>query len=395
MPWCPKCGSEYRSDIERCSDCDEPLVLEEPSRVSEPAATGRRHLRYPRGLRVASEPAGRAWRMRAFWLLLGALAVVQAVPPTLSLTRGREGVVYENEGFRWELETFGWQLSYEWLYPPVIGDTITAGIRVPFRDLIARPAYMDFDKLMRGSGLRPAAQWTVFACALLLRTLFWAVLMALALQWIVAGLYEGLPSKHGFWRSTKETLRPMLAFGVILLAIAGISAVVGTLLRRAFPTVDPMDLDTWRRNLVHLVAFPLALTPFVIVGKRVGVLTAIVATFRLVATAWRQLLLILVLYRAGFVVVEFIGRMAWFIGEIRLLPPQLMRLDAPVLQSLRNMVISGVHPATLVGWIAPIASHWASSGLDLLLSTALMLLVLRTSGTGTVRPPECGGGNEN
>lgn len=30
MPWCPKCGSEYRNDFSICADCGETLVSDEP-----------------------------------------------------------------------------------------------------------------------------------------------------------------------------------------------------------------------------------------------------------------------------------------------------------------------------------------------------------------------------
>ena len=79
--------------------------------------------------------------------------------------------------------------------------------------------------------------------------------------------------------------------------------------------------------------------------------------------------------------------MAYFIGKTSLLPSQVMRLDAPVLQSLRNVSISGVHPAILLGWIAQIASHFASLSLDLLLCTAFMSLVLRSTPCISLAPP--------
>ena len=110
------------------------------------------------------------------------------------------------------------------------------------------------------------------------------------------------------------------------------------------------------------------------------------ATFRLIVVAWPQLLLVLGLYRVGFLVVEFIGRMAWFVSEICLLPAQLVRLHVPAVESMRNMIVSGVSLATVVGWLAQVVSYWASSVLDLLLCTALMLVVLRTD-TARCRPP--------
>jgi hypothetical protein len=289
-------------------------------------------------------------------------------------------------------------MSYEWLYPPVVGDTVTAGIRAPFRDVVETawyPVSIGVDKLLRGRGLSPATQWAVYTCAILSRALLWAALIALALQWIATGLHEGETARLGFWRTTAGSLGPMFAIGVILVEIAWIGALGRSLVHKAFPTVDETVLDVWQLSLVHVIAFPLALTPFVIVGKRVGIVAGVATTFRLIAASWRQLLLIVVLYRAGFVVVEFMGWMAYFVGRICLLPPHLMQLHVPALESVRDTLMFGVSPAAFVGWMAQIAKYWTSSGLDLLLCTTLMLLVVHTSETGTVRPSEGRVGPEN
>jgi hypothetical protein len=292
-------------------------------------------------------------------------------------------------------------MSYEWLYPPVVGDTITAGIRAPFSGVAVteigeRLAYSVLDERLRGRGLSPAAQVEVSTIgASVFRVLLWTVVMALALQWIVAALRQGEPGRRGFWRSTVKSLGPMLVLGVILIAIAAIGALGRSLVHKAFPTLDETVLDVWQLSLVHVIAFPLALTPFVIVGKRVGIVAGIATTFWLIAALSRQLLLIVVLYRAGFVVVEFMGRMAYFVSRICLLPPHLMQLHVPALESVRDTLMFGVSPAAFVGWMAQIAKYWTSSGLDLLLCTTLMLLVLRTSATGTVRTSEVRVGPEN
>jgi hypothetical protein len=46
MPWCPKCGSEYRSGAQRCSDCDEPLVPQKPPSVIELKPAERSHAEF-------------------------------------------------------------------------------------------------------------------------------------------------------------------------------------------------------------------------------------------------------------------------------------------------------------------------------------------------------------
>ena len=395
MPWCPKCGSEYRSGTERCSDCDEPLVPEKPPSVIELKPAERSHAEFLPGVRLASDGTRRTWRMRAFWLVLGALAVIHAIGPAMSLTRGG-GALYGNEGFRWQLAGLGLSISHQWLYPAVIGDTVTAGIRSPFSgvaltEIGERLAYGLLSEHLQGRGLSPAAQVeTSTLGGAVTRVLLWTVVIALALQWIVGALRKDEPARHGFWRSTVKSLGPMLVLGVILIAIAEIGVLGQSLMYKALPRIDQTELGVWRSSLMHLIAFPLALTPFLIVGKRLGLLAGIAATFRLIAAAWRPLLLILVLYRAGFLVVEFMDWMAYFIGRICLLPSHVMRLDAPVLQSLRNVSISGVHPAILLGWIAQVASHFASLSLDLLLCTALMSLVLREADHIDRVSPMCG-----
>lgn len=35
MPYCPKCGYEYRDDIESCPDCEVDLVAEPPAEIPE------------------------------------------------------------------------------------------------------------------------------------------------------------------------------------------------------------------------------------------------------------------------------------------------------------------------------------------------------------------------
>ena len=198
MPWCPKCGSEYRSGTERCSDCDEPLVPEKPPSVIELKPAERSHAEFLPGVRLASDGTRRTWRMRAFWLVLGALAVVRAVPPTFLLMRG-EGAIYENEGVRWQLGAFGSLVSYEWLYPAVLGHTITEGIRRPFGsvlDLPERPLHSGLDRLIRqrdASRLHPVLQWEIVGCEVLIDALLGALLMALALQRIVAELHDKDP----------------------------------------------------------------------------------------------------------------------------------------------------------------------------------------------------------
>jgi hypothetical protein len=323
--------------------------------------------------------------MRTLWILLGALAVVQAVPSALSLERG-QGVVYENEGFRWQLDGLGLLLSSGWLDPGALGNTVTEGVRGPFRrvlEVAERPVYAGFDGLLRRRGTSrhdPMLQWEVWICESLIYALLAAVLMALALQRIVAELRGEGPSRHGFWRSAVGNLGPLFVLGAILVVINGVSLLSRPLLRAAFSTADGTDLNLWRQSVVHVIAFPLALTPFLIVGRRVGILAGIAASFRLTALAWRELLVVLGLYRAGFLLVGLVGRrMVWFISEICLLPPHLMRLHVPALESMRHAIISGVSLATIVGWLAQIVGYWASSGLDLLLCCTLMLLVLRTS----------------
>jgi hypothetical protein len=141
----------------------------------------------------------------------------------------------------------------------------------------------------------------------------------------------------------------LVVLGAILVAIHGVSLLSGPFLRAAFPAGDPTDLDTWRVGVVHMVAFPLALIPFLIVGRREGTVAAIASSFRLIAARWPELLVVLGLYRAGFLVVEFIGRMAWLISEICLPPAQLVWLHVPAVESMRNIIASGVSLATVVG----------------------------------------------
>ena len=73
MPWCPKCGSEYRDDIKKCADCGLRLIDHKPDGSEifpveqEPRPTGiRRFFPRDRVLRI----------LRALIAVLLALAAV-------------------------------------------------------------------------------------------------------------------------------------------------------------------------------------------------------------------------------------------------------------------------------------------------------------------------------
>lgn len=46
MPWCPRCGCEFRQGIRKCNTCDLPLIDHAPSREERRAAAPQEKRRF-------------------------------------------------------------------------------------------------------------------------------------------------------------------------------------------------------------------------------------------------------------------------------------------------------------------------------------------------------------
>ena len=324
MPWCPKCGSEYKEGIARCHACDRDLVAEQREPIAE--AEGARDTGIaplPEAMVGSVAPLGAdLWRgARLFLLALvripraGRLVGLLAILALLQVPSVRSNPLFAYspwllvppEGPR--LAALGDRLALRWgrVSVPSFPQRLVSSVMHPLEPLsmgITAPARMVFST-MAGAYL-DNTYWVELA-------VLWLHVVLAAISAAVAGgvygwLHARATGKRLSLRSLRNSVRGSFTalfglFFVLLLVGYGV---------RALATIITGDsagsqLPVTARGVWYILRTPLALVPFVIVVFRMGLWRGVVRGLQVMRAEWRSALGAWIAYLAALEVFELMG----------------------------------------------------------------------------------------
>jgi hypothetical protein len=392
MPWCPKCGSEYKEGIARCRTCDRDLVSEprEPVADAEGAPdTGIAPLPEAMVGAMIGWMAPRAadlWRgARLFLLALvripraGRLVGLLAILALLQVPSSRSGAgVY----FSWfwpplegpRLAALGDHFASRWGREsvPTFPQRLVSSVMDPLRPLtmgITMPAMVAFNTMADAYANGPDKRTYRSRLAFL-----WLYILLAAISAAVAGgvygwLHACAAGKRLSLRSLVNSVRSSFAalFGLFsLLLLAGYG--VGALATIIAGDSAGSQLPEIASGVWYILRTPLALVPFVIVAFRLGLWRGVVRGLQVMRAEWRSALGAWIAYLAALEVFELVG---WLV------------LGGAASAALQNLQFGRWIPIAALAVVSTFLTGW----LALAICGAFMEIVLRSQNQASAADP--------
>ena len=329
MPWCPKCGNEYKEGIARCRTCDRDLVSEpsEPVADAEGAPdTGIAPLPEAMVGSAASCASG-LWSGARLFLgalvripragrLVGLLAILALLQVPLIRYGAYAGahsswLLPPAEGTR--LAAIGEQLALRWRREsvPTFPQRLVSSVMNPLEPLamgIAMPASVIFDAMANAYANGPDKRTYRSGLAFLWLYILLAAISAVLAAGVYGWLHACAAGKRLSLRSLVNSVRGSFAalfslFFLLLLAGYGVGALATIIAGDSVGSPLPETaLGVW-----YILRAPLALVPFVIVAFRMGLWRGVLRGLQIMRAEWRSALGAWIAYLAALEVFELVG----------------------------------------------------------------------------------------